>query len=61
MPAMTAPRFIHLRLHFEYSVTDGIVRLGDAVRAAVADRMQVFGIDFTQLFQRKCRTGAVAH
>ena len=30
---MPAPRFVHLRLHSEYSVTDGIVRIDDAVRA----------------------------
>ena len=36
---MPAPRFVHLRLHSEYSVTDGIVRIDDAVGAAVADGM----------------------
>ncbi len=34
---MTDPRFVHLRLHSEYSVTDGIVRLDDAVARAIAD------------------------
>lgn len=34
---MLNPRFIHLRLHSEYSITDGIVRLDDAVKAAAAD------------------------
>src|SRR5260363_36482 len=34
---MPEPRFIHLRLHSEYSITDGIVRLEDAVRAAARD------------------------
>ena len=28
---MPETRFIHLRLHSEYSVTDGIVRLDDAI------------------------------
>lgn len=36
---MSAPRFVHLRLHSEYSVVDGIVRLDDAVKAAAADGM----------------------
>jgi hypothetical protein len=27
---MPAPRFVHLRLHSEYSVSDGIVRLDEA-------------------------------
>ena len=30
---MNSPRYVHLRLHSEYSVTDGIVRVGDAVHA----------------------------
>ncbi|WP_185182578.1 DNA polymerase III subunit alpha [Mycoavidus sp. B2-EB] len=34
---MSNPRFIHLRLHSEYSITDGIVRIDDAVKAAAAD------------------------
>jgi DNA polymerase-3 subunit alpha len=29
--------FVHLRLHSEFSVVDGLVRIGDAVAAAVAD------------------------
>ena len=31
---MNSPRYVHLRLHSEYSVTDGIVRVGDAVKRA---------------------------
>ena len=27
----TPPTFIHLRLHSEYSIVDGIVRIDDAV------------------------------
>src|SRR5918996_1529773 len=38
---MPAPRFVHLRLHSEYSVTDGIVRLDQAVSRAAADGMPV--------------------
>ncbi|MGA0792714.1 MAG: PHP domain-containing protein, partial [Burkholderiaceae bacterium] len=29
--------FVHLRLHSEYSIADGIVRLSDAVAAAAED------------------------
>ena len=32
---MSESRFVHLRLHSEYSVTDGIVRIDDAVERAV--------------------------
>ena len=32
---MTSPQFIHLRLHSEYSIVDGLVRIDDAVKAAV--------------------------
>src|SRR4051794_38007069 len=34
---MAVPRFVHLRMHSEFSVTDGIVRIDDAVKAAAAD------------------------
>ncbi len=48
---MPAPRFVHLRLHSEYSVTDGIVRIDDAVGAAVADGMPALAItDLANLF-----------
>jgi DNA polymerase-3 subunit alpha len=38
------PSFVHLRLHSEYSVVDGIVRLEEAVDAAVADRMPALAL-----------------
>jgi len=41
---MTDPRFVHLRLHSEYSVTDGIVRIDDAVERAVADGMPALAL-----------------
>jgi len=44
MPAMSSPRFIHLRLHSEYSITDGIVRVGDAVKRAAADGMPAMAL-----------------
>jgi len=31
---MNLPRYVHLRLHSEYSVTDGIVRIGYTVKRA---------------------------
>ena len=34
---MPTPRFVHLRLHSEYSVSDGIVRVEEAVERARAD------------------------
>lgn len=36
---MPDPSFVHLRLHSEYSITDGIVRVDDAIKRAVADGM----------------------
>ncbi len=41
---MSAPRFVHLRLHSEYSVTDGIVRVDEAVAKAAADRMPALAL-----------------
>ncbi|MFN3751586.1 MAG: DNA polymerase III subunit alpha [Thiobacillus sp.] len=41
---MTDPRFIHLRLHSEFSVTDGLVRLNDAVARARATGMPALGL-----------------
>jgi len=38
------PTFVHLRLHSEYSIVDGIVRLGAAVAAAAADGMPALGL-----------------
>ncbi|MFN4147967.1 MAG: DNA polymerase III subunit alpha [Rhodocyclaceae bacterium] len=46
-----SPRFVHLRLHSEYSITDGLVRLDDAVRRAVADGMPALALtDLANLF-----------
>jgi DNA polymerase-3 subunit alpha len=45
------PRFVHLRMHSEYSVTDGIVRIEDAVRRAAADGMPALALtDAANLF-----------
>jgi len=48
---MPAPRFVHLRLHSEYSVTDGIVRIDEVVRRAAADAMPALALtDSANLF-----------
>ena len=48
---MAAPQFIHLRLHSEYSITDGVVRIDDAVQAAALDGMGALAItDLGNLF-----------
>jgi len=45
------PSFIHLRLHSEYSIVDGIVRIDDAVAAAAADSMPALALtDLSNLF-----------
>src|SRR5215813_14046741 len=48
---MPAPSFIHLRLHSEYSIVDGIVRLEEAVEAAAADGMPALALtDLANVF-----------
>src|SRR5512143_3461475 len=48
---MSDPAFVHLRLHSEYSVVDGIVRIDDAIKCAVADRMPALALtDLDNLF-----------
>jgi len=48
---MAAPRFVHLRLHTEYSVVDGMARVKDAVEAAAADGMPALAItDLSNVF-----------
>ena len=41
---MTTPSFVHLRLHSEYSVVDGTVRIDEAVGAAAADGMPALAL-----------------
>ena len=38
------PVFVHLRLHSEYSVVDGIVRIDEAVEKAAADAMPALAL-----------------
>ncbi|WP_333840353.1 DNA polymerase III subunit alpha [Pelomicrobium sp.] len=48
---MPDPVFIHLRLHSEYSIVDGIVRIEDAVRRAREDRMPALALtDLANVF-----------
>ncbi|MBK4733667.1 DNA polymerase III subunit alpha [Noviherbaspirillum pedocola] len=48
---MTSPQFIHLRLHSEYSIVDGLVRIDDAVKAAAKDNQPALAItDLANLF-----------
>ncbi|HNT39376.1 MAG TPA: DNA polymerase III subunit alpha [Rubrivivax sp.] len=47
----STPRFVHLRLHTEYSVVDGTLRVGAAVAAASADAQPALAIsDLGNLF-----------
>jgi len=46
-----SPSFVHLRLHSEYSIVDGIVRLEEAVEAAAADGMPALALtDLANVF-----------
>ena len=48
---MPQPSFVHLRLHSEFSIVDGIVRLDDAVARAAADRMGALALtDLANVF-----------
>jgi DNA polymerase-3 subunit alpha len=48
---MSAPRFVHLRLHSEYSVSDSLLNVKDAVGAAVKDAMPALALtDLANLF-----------
>jgi DNA polymerase-3 subunit alpha len=48
---MPQPTFIHLRLHSEYSIADGIVRIPEAVAAAKLDAMPALALtDLNNVF-----------
>jgi len=48
---MIRPVFIHLRCHSEYSVVDGMVRIGDYVKRAAKDGMPALALtDLSNLF-----------
>ena len=54
LPPATSPpevRFVHLRLHSEYSITDGLTRLDGAIARARADDMPALALtDLANLF-----------
>ncbi|HEX8785585.1 MAG TPA: PHP domain-containing protein, partial [Telluria sp.] len=41
---MTSPTFTHLRVHSEYSIVDGLVRIDDLVAAAVKDQQPALAV-----------------
>ncbi len=48
---MKQPAFVHLRVHSEYSIQDGIVRIDDAVKRAAADAMPALALtDLANVF-----------
>ena len=48
---MATPQFVHLRLHSEYSITDGVVRIDDAIATASEDGMGALALtDLGNLF-----------
>ena len=48
---MTSPQFIHLRLHSEFSIVDGLVRIDDVVKVAAKDSQPALAItDLANLF-----------
>ena len=50
-PATSDPAFVHLRMHSEYSISDGIVRIDGAVAAAAQDAQPALALtDLSNLF-----------
>jgi DNA polymerase III subunit alpha len=48
---MSLPSFVHLRLHSEYSIVDGTLRIDDAIAAAAADGMPALALtDLANMF-----------
>ena len=48
---MSAPRFVHLRLHSEFSITDGLTRIDSVVEKAARDGMGALALtDLSNLF-----------
>jgi len=48
---MSFPSFIHLRLHSEYSISDGMLRVDEAIAAAAADNMPALALtDLNNVF-----------
>src|SRR6478735_3859256 len=50
-PEKAAPGFVHLRVHSEYSIVDGLVRIDDVVAAAAKDKQPALAVtDLANLF-----------
>ncbi|MCG2583634.1 DNA polymerase III subunit alpha [Massilia sp. TS11] len=48
---MSSPSFVHLRVHSEYSIVDGLVRIDDLVAAAAKDRQPALAVtDLANMF-----------
>lgn len=48
---MTSPQFVHLRVHSEFSIVDGLVRIDDVVKAAAKDMQPALAVtDLANLF-----------
>ncbi|MGH8854462.1 MAG: PHP domain-containing protein, partial [Telluria sp.] len=48
---MTSPTFTHLRVHSEYSIVDGLVRIDDLVAAAAKDQQPALAVtDLANMF-----------
>ena len=48
---MPLPNFVHLRLHSEFSIVDGVVRLDDAINAAANNGMGALALtDLNNMF-----------
>ncbi|MDE3022847.1 MAG: DNA polymerase III subunit alpha [Pseudomonadota bacterium] len=62
---MADPDFIHLRLHSEYSIVDGIVRIDSAIQRAVDDGMPALALtDLSNVFGmvkffQSCRSAGI--
>ncbi len=54
MPEASGPRdpqFVHLRVHSEYSIVDGLVRIDDVIKAAAKDKQPALAVtDLANLF-----------
>jgi DNA polymerase-3 subunit alpha len=49
--APAGPDFVHLRVHSEYSIVDGLVRIDDVVKAAAKDKQGALAVtDLSNLF-----------
>jgi DNA polymerase-3 subunit alpha len=51
LPASPLTRFVHLRMHSEYSISDGMVRLDDICERAAGDNQGALALtDLGNLF-----------